>query len=258
MSAYKVSYRVFTVHAICKTQLLYIYTQRDIQHKSRYTHAIYVERSMLQSWIESRYIRDCLTLQNSLNSTGFWNKLCTNATHFLNRVFNISESRFEGYPVRKHDCTCASEQDSDIFSWIHKHDKHEWIRIWIRYFDIAKHWSCIKSLPFQISVYTQDTHDIVEMIRQNNSTWCTHANCTCNKLLMNPSSISTSWDGWVLFAINTSLSCYKFTVYTIISSLSSLSAVISYPGPTWGMTRGQHACCSFGSSSSLDPGHLPT
>ena len=40
-------YRVFTVHAICKTHPLYI--QGDIQHKSRYTHAIYVERSMLQS-----------------------------------------------------------------------------------------------------------------------------------------------------------------------------------------------------------------
>ena len=58
------SYRVFTVHAICKTQPLYI--QRNIPHKLCYTHAIYVERSMLQSLIESRYIRDCLTLRNSL------------------------------------------------------------------------------------------------------------------------------------------------------------------------------------------------
>ena len=43
-----------------------LYMQRDIQNKSCYTHAIYVERSMLQSWILSRYIRDCPTLLNSL------------------------------------------------------------------------------------------------------------------------------------------------------------------------------------------------
>ena len=36
--------------------------------------------------------------------TRFGNKLGINATRFVNHVFNISESRFEGYPVRRHDC----------------------------------------------------------------------------------------------------------------------------------------------------------
>ena len=39
----------------------------------------------------------------------FWQKkLGTKATRFLNLVFNISESRFEGYPARRYDCTCYS------------------------------------------------------------------------------------------------------------------------------------------------------
>ena len=33
----------------------------------------------------------------------FGNKLGTNAMHFLNLIFNISESHFEGYPACRHD-----------------------------------------------------------------------------------------------------------------------------------------------------------
>ena len=91
----RLSYRVFTVHAICKTQPLYIH--RDIQHKSRYTHAIYVEISMLQ-------FNTLLNIAKRVLKTRFGNKLGTNATRFLNHVFNISESRFDSYPVRRHDC----------------------------------------------------------------------------------------------------------------------------------------------------------
>ena len=85
--------------------------QRDMQCKSRYAPENVCGKlniTLLCVTRETHFVETRICIMS------FVNKLCTNATRFLNLVFNISESRFEGYPARRYDCRCIVYINCDI------------------------------------------------------------------------------------------------------------------------------------------------
>ena len=86
-----------------------------------------------------RHMRNALC-SNVFLITCFGNKLGTNATHLLNLDFNISESRFEGYPARRHDfildqtldlLNIDRQQDSNCIPTIAKPTTVAWCNVFL-------------------------------------------------------------------------------------------------------------------------------
>ena len=93
----KVSFTVSS-NLVC-IAILFKIVKLIFPHKLRLCNAICVEYRVVYRVVVS-YILRVLWKRGMII-------VFSNAPRFLNRVFNISESRFEGYPVRRHDCTSS-------------------------------------------------------------------------------------------------------------------------------------------------------
>ena len=91
----KVSFAVSS-NLVC-IAILFKIVKLIFPHILRLCNAICVEYRVVYRVVVSYILRVELYCENAFS----------NAPRFLKRVFNISESRFEAYPVRRHDCTCV-------------------------------------------------------------------------------------------------------------------------------------------------------